>query len=35
MRKWIEGNLKGRYHIGKTMVLDSKTQYKNSNENWF
>ena len=28
-RKWIEGNLKGRYHIGKTMVLDSKNQYKN------
>jgi hypothetical protein len=29
LRKWIMANLKGRFNIGKTMVLDSSNQYQN------
>ena len=28
-RKWIMEKMKGRFTIGKTMILDSKNQYKN------
>jgi hypothetical protein len=29
IKGWIERNLKGRYYIGKTMILDSGNQYQN------
>ena len=30
LHKWISSNLKGRYYIGKTLVLDRENHYQNN-----
>ena len=30
IQKWITKNLKGRFHIGTTLVLDGHNQYQNN-----